>query len=69
MEEGQSQPEDLQILEEHVGLLAPPGRTYCALAVGAMDPLGSALKHFREDFERHIREGWCPWKKNGRARE
>jgi NADH-quinone oxidoreductase subunit F len=30
-------------------------------------PLSSTLKHFREDFERHIREGRCPWRQNGRG--
>jgi NADH-quinone oxidoreductase subunit F len=27
-----------------------------------MEPLQSALKYFREDFERHIHEQHCPWK-------
>jgi NADH-quinone oxidoreductase subunit F len=35
--------------------------TFCALAPGAMEPLQSALKYFREDFERHIRDRRCPW--------
>ena len=34
----------------------------CALAPGAAEPLQSALKYFREDFERHIREKRCPWR-------
>jgi NADH-quinone oxidoreductase subunit F len=37
------------------------GRTFCALAPGAMEPLQSALKLFHEDFDRHIREKRCPW--------
>lgn len=61
LEEGTGEPEDLGILEEHVNLLGP-GLTYCALAPGAMAPLGSGLKYFREDFERHISEKRCPWK-------
>ena len=68
MEEGSGRPGDLQILEEHTWLLGT-GHTYCALAPGAMEPLSSALKHFREDFERHIREGRCPWRQSGRAPE
>jgi NADH-quinone oxidoreductase subunit F len=39
-----------------------PGNTFCALAPGAAEPLQSALKYFRDDFERHIREKRCPWK-------
>jgi len=53
---------DLQILDEHLEYLGP-GRTFCALAPGAMAPLGSALKHFREDFHAHISGGGCPWQK------
>ena len=37
-----------------------PGNTFCALAPGAVEPLQSALKYFRDDFERHIREQRCP---------
>ena len=39
-----------------------PGNTFCALAPGAMEPLQSALKYFRADFERHIHEHRCPWR-------
>ena len=41
-----------------------PGHTFCALAPGAVEPLQSALKYFREDFERHIREQRCPWRRD-----
>lgn len=53
----------MEILESHVGYLAP-GHTYCALAPGAMEPLQSALKYFREDFMQHIHEKRCPWRSN-----
>ena len=39
-----------------------PGLTYCALATGAAEPLVSALRYFRSDFERHIAQKRCPWK-------
>ncbi len=61
MEEGRGRPEDMETLEFHVKHLGP-GRTFCALAPGAVEPLGSALKFFREDFERHISEHRCPWR-------
>jgi NADH-quinone oxidoreductase subunit F len=61
LEQGRGETRDLEILEKHVRLLAP-GRTFCALAPGAVEPLGSALKLFRDDFERHVREKRCPWK-------
>jgi NADH-quinone oxidoreductase subunit F len=61
IEEGEGQPEDLEILEQQARLLGP-GNTFCALAPGAVEPLQSALKLYREDFERHIREKRCPWR-------
>lgn len=60
IERGAGELKDLEILESHTHLLAP-GHTYCALAPGAMEPLRSALKYFRQDFERHIHEHRCPW--------
>ena len=60
LEEGTGQPGDLDRLSAHARLLAP-GHTYCALAPGAAEPLQSALKYFRDDFDRHIREHRCPW--------
>ena len=60
MEEGQGQPGDIEKLEFQTRFLQP-GHTFCALAPGAAEPLQSALKYFREDFEQHIREKRCPW--------
>jgi len=60
IEAGSGQPDDLEILEEHIELLGM-GHTFCALAPGAIEPLKGALKYFREDFERHITEKRCPW--------
>jgi NADH-quinone oxidoreductase subunit F len=61
IEEGRGRPEDMTILDELARNLTT-GHTYCALAPGAVEPLAGALKHFREDFDRHITEGRCPWK-------
>jgi len=61
MEEGHGQPGDIDRLAFHTKFLAP-GHTFCALAPGAAEPLQSALRYFREDFERHISEKGCPWK-------
>ena len=35
-------------------------RAFCALADGAAAVLHSSLKHFREEFEEHVRLGHCP---------
>jgi NADH-quinone oxidoreductase subunit F len=61
IEGGEGREEDLAMLERHTRLLGM-GYTFCAHAPGAMEPLQSALRYFREDFEQHIREGRCPFR-------
>ncbi len=61
IEDGSGRMEDLDLLETHSKFLGP-GNTFCALAPGAVEPLQSALKYFRNDFERHINEQRCPWR-------
>lgn len=61
LEAGRGRMEDLDILEQHTRLLGM-GHTFCAHAPGAMEPLQSALKYFRADFERHVREAACPYR-------
>ncbi len=60
LERGEGEPGDLERLAKHCRLLGP-GRTFCALAPGAVEPLQSALKWFRDDFERHVSERRCPY--------
>ncbi len=61
IENGEGFPGDMEMLERQCRLLSP-GNTFCALAPGAVEPLQSALRYFREDFERHIKEKRCPWR-------
>jgi len=61
IEAGRGRAEDLDLLEQHTRLLGM-GNTFCAHAPGAMEPLQSALRHFRDDFERHISEHRCPYR-------
>ncbi|HWZ31787.1 MAG TPA: NADH-quinone oxidoreductase subunit NuoF [Bryobacteraceae bacterium] len=61
MEDGQGKPGDLDRLTSQTSMWGP-GHTFCALAPGAADPLGTAMKYFRSDFERHIDEHRCPWR-------
>ncbi len=61
LEEGRGRYEDIELLRHHAKLLAP-GVTFCALAPGASAPLASALSLFGDDFERHVREGRCPFR-------
>jgi NADH-quinone oxidoreductase subunit F len=58
IDNGEGRDEDLRILDFHTKYLGP-GNTFCALAPGAMEPLQSALKYFRDDFEKHIKEKRC----------
>jgi NADH-quinone oxidoreductase subunit F len=62
IEHGRGDPGDiekLRMLGENLWL----GKTYCALAPGAVEPLRSGLELFKEDFDRHIREKKCSYKK------
>jgi NADH-quinone oxidoreductase subunit F len=61
LERGEGEARHLKILEDITKSVAP-GNTFCALAPGAAEPLQSALRHFRADFERHISERRCPWR-------
>jgi NADH-quinone oxidoreductase subunit F len=53
LEKGQGQPGDIETLQGLVGFLGP-GRTFCAHAPGAVEPLGAAIKYFRSEFEAGI---------------
>ena len=50
LERGQGQPGDIELLEQLCRFLGP-GRTFCAHAPGAVEPLQSAIKYFRHEFE------------------
>lgn len=61
LENGEGRDGDIEKLQFQTEFFAS-GNTFCALAPGAAEPLQSAIRYFREDFERHIREKRCPWK-------
>ncbi len=61
IEQGRGQPDHLEVLRAHTRLLGL-GKTFCALAPGAMEPLQSALRFFPEDFARHIKDKRCPYR-------
>jgi NADH-quinone oxidoreductase subunit F len=62
IENGQGRESDLDLLTHHAKLLGP-GNTFCALAPGAVEPLQSGLKYFKSDFEQHIKEKQCTYRK------
>lgn len=55
LEKGEGQQGDLDTLLQLVNFLGP-GKTFCAHAPGAVEPLGSAIKYFREEFEAGVRK-------------
>ncbi|HEX6401374.1 MAG TPA: NADH-quinone oxidoreductase subunit NuoF [Actinomycetota bacterium] len=57
---GYGRPEDLPLMDEMGGNMM--FRAFCALADGAAAVIDSSLKHFREEYEEHVRLGRCPLK-------
>ncbi len=53
MQAGAGQPGDIEVLEQHVRDLGP-GKAFCAHAPGAVGPLDTALRYFRDEFEQAI---------------
>jgi NADH-quinone oxidoreductase subunit F len=53
LERGEGRLGDIEVLQQMTKFLGP-GKTFCAHAPGAMEPLQSALKYFREEFEAGI---------------
>ncbi len=63
IETGYGRPEDLPLLDDLGRNML--FRAFCALADGAVSPIQSSLKHFREEYERHIVERRCPFTGEG----
>jgi NADH-quinone oxidoreductase subunit F len=62
MERGGGRLEDIDIMKD-VGdnMLF---KSFCALGDGAVSPIDSSIKYFRDEYEEHVRLGGCPF---GRA--
>jgi NADH-quinone oxidoreductase subunit F len=60
IEHGQGKLDDLDTLAKLCDFMWL-GKTHCALAPGAVEPLKSALRYFHDDFEQHIDKGCCPY--------
>ena len=56
--EGKAVMEDLELLEKLA--LAVSDASLCGLGQTAPSPVKSTLKHFRDEYEAHIRDGFCP---------
>ena len=56
--DGEGRMEDLELLESIFGRIS--GKVLCALAEGAVAPISSALKLFRDDFVAAVEQGGAP---------
>src|SRR2546422_11600234 len=63
MEQGHGRMEDIDLMKD-VGqnMLF---KSFCALADGAVSPIDSSIKFFRQEYEDHVRLGRCPLKDSG----
>ena len=59
IERGAGSPAELDILLDVAGKME--GQTICAFADAAAWPIQGLLRHFRADFEEHVKHGKCPF--------
>ncbi len=59
IESGYGRSEDLPLLDDIAKNIL--FRAFCALADGAVSPIQSSLKYFRDEYEQHIAERRCPF--------
>src|SRR4029079_8370598 len=67
IESGAGQIGDLDLLSSISNNVA--GKTLCAFGDAAVTPVLTTLKHFRHEYEAHLREGRCPLPADWRARQ
>jgi NADH-quinone oxidoreductase subunit F len=58
IETGTGREEDLDLLEDICDNIF--GRSFCALGDGMTSPIVASLKHFRDEYVEHLRQGRCP---------
>ncbi len=61
LESGQGTPDHLQMLKDQLKNIS--GKSFCALAEGAMGPVAGLLTHFEQEIVDHIEGGRCPFSK------
>lgn len=57
---GQGEPEDIDLLEELAETIS--ATALCGLGKTAASPVLSTIKHFRDEYEAHINDKYCPTK-------
>jgi NADH-quinone oxidoreductase subunit F len=58
MENGGGRVDDLKVLQDIGDNML--FKNFCALGDGAVSPIHSSLKYFREEYEEHVKRGGCP---------
>ena len=66
IERGEGQMRDLDLLSSISANIG--GKTLCAFGDAAVTPVVTTLKHFRHEYEAHIKAGHCPLVADWRAR-
>lgn len=59
LEKGQGSESDLDLLLDQCDNIL--GRSFCALADGAVSPITSSIKFFRDEYVAHLTNGGCPF--------
>jgi NADH-quinone oxidoreductase subunit F len=62
IERGEGREDDLSVLEDVAAKME--GQTICAFSDAAAWPVQGLLRHFRSDFELHLRERKCPFERS-----
>jgi NADH-quinone oxidoreductase subunit F len=62
IERGEGRDDDLAVLEDVAAKME--GQTICAFSDAAAWPVQGLLRHFRSDFELHLRERKCPFERS-----
>ena len=59
LEKGEGTEDDLDLLLDQCDNIM--GRSFCALADGAVAPIASSIEYFRDEYVAHFRHGGCPF--------
>ncbi len=59
LEQGRGEARDLEMLLDQCDNIL--GRSFCALADGAVSPITSSIQYFRDEYVAHFEHGGCPF--------
>ena len=65
LEQGRGAESDLDLLDDVCDNIF--GRSFCALADGAVSPITSSIQYFRDEYLAHLEHGGCPFDRNASA--